>query len=229
MTTATPAMRILVIEDENDLRLGLLRTLREEGYAADGAADGADGLHKAVEWDYDAILLDYQLPVMDGREVLRRLRHLKRTPVIMLTAHNGVDDRITGLDLGADDYVAKPFEEKELLARLRSVIRRNRREPGAFITLGDITVDTVSRRVLKGGAETPLTAREYSVLEYLAHRRGALVTRAELYEHLFDENDDSMSNLLEVHVCNLRRKLHADLIKTRRGLGYIIEGETPAA
>lgn len=229
MTTSTLPMRLLVIEDEPDLRKGLLRMLREEGYAADGAADGTDGLHKATEWDYDAILLDYQLPGMDGREVLRRLRKTKRTPVIMLTAHNGVDDRITGLDLGADDYVAKPFEETELLARIRSVIRRNHRAPGSFIKLGDIAVDTVSRRVTKKGAEALLTAREYAVLEYLAHRRGALVTRAELYEHLFDENDDSMSNLLEVHVCNLRRKLDAELIKTRRGQGYIIEDETPGA
>ena len=117
MTTSTLAMRLLVIEDESDLRKHLLRTLREEGYSADGAADGVDGLHKATEWDYDAILLDYQLPGMDGRELLRRLRKIKRTPVIMLTAHNAVDDRIAGLDLGADDYVAKPFEVNELLAR----------------------------------------------------------------------------------------------------------------
>lgn len=229
MTSLNPAaMRLLVIEDEPDLRKSLLRLLREEGYAADGASDGVEGLHKATEWDYDAILLDYQLPGMDGREVLRRLRKTKRTPVVMLTAHNSIDDRVTGLDLGADDFVAKPYEESELLARIRSVIRRNHRAPGSYIKIGEITVDTASRRVTKGGAEALLTAREYAVLEYLAHRRGALVTRAELHEHLFDENDDTMSNLLEVHVCNLRRKLNQDIIKTRRGQGYIIDSPEAA-
>lgn len=218
-------MRLLIIEDEPDLRKNLLRLFREEGYAADGAADGAEGLHKATEWDYDAIVLDYMLPAMDGREVLRRLRKTKRTPVVMLTAHGGVDDRITGLDLGADDYVTKPFDENELLARIRSVIRRHHRSPNSYLKLGDISVDTVSRRVTKAGGEVLLTGREYAILEYLAHRRGALVPRAELYEHLFDENDDSLSNLLEVHVCNLRRKLGQDIVKTRRGQGYVIEAE----
>lgn len=223
------SMRLLIVEDEPDLRKSLLRLFREEGYAADGAADGEEGLHKAVEWDYDAIVLDYMLPLMDGREVLRRLRKTKRTPVVMLTARGAVDDRVTGLDLGADDYVTKPFDESELLARIRSVIRRHHRAPGSYLKIGDIAVDTVSRRVTRSGAEVLLTGREYAVLEYLAHRRGALVPRAELYEHLFDENDDSLSNLLEVHVCNLRRKLNQDIIKTRRGQGYIIEPESPPA
>jgi DNA-binding response OmpR family regulator len=217
-------MRILIVEDEADLRNGLLRLLREEGYAADGAGDGAEGLHKAMECDYDAIVLDYLMPVMDGREMLRRLRHTKNTPVMMLTARNSVDDRVVGLDLGADDYVAKPFVQQELLARLRALVRRNHNTAVGAITLGDVVVDTVSRRVTKAGKDEAVTGREYALLEYLAHRRGAVVTRAELYDHLFDENEDTLSNLLEVHVCNLRRKLGADLIKTRRGLGYVIEG-----
>lgn len=231
LPTRSEAMRLLVIEDEYDLRNALLRLLREEGYAADGAADGADGLHKAMSADYDAILLDYLLPRMDGREVLRRLRATKRTPVIMLTARDSVDDRVAGLDLGADDYVAKPFVEEELLARIRALIRRNHRAGAAKITLGDITVDTVARRVTKAAADVSLTGREYALLEYMAHRRGALVTRTELYEHLFDENDDTMSNLLEVHICNLRRKLSPDLIRTRRGMGYILgeNADKPAA
>ncbi len=216
-------MRILLVEDEAPLRASLLKVLREEGYAADGAADGAEGRRKALECDYDAILLDHMMPVMDGREMLRRLRGVKRTPVMMLTARDSVEDRVVGLDLGADDYLVKPFMQQELLARLRALVRRNRPSPGVTITLGDVAIDTVARRVAKAGKEQPITGREYTLLEYLAHRRGAVVTRAELYEHLFDENEDTLSNLLEVHVCNLRRKLGAELIRTRRGLGYVIE------
>ena len=148
---------------------------------------------------------------------------VKRTPVMMLTARDSIEDRVVGLDLGADDYLVKPFMQQELLARLRALVRRNRPSPGVTITLGDVAIDTVARRVAKAGKEQPITGREYTLLEYLAHRRGAVVTRAELYEHLFDENEDTLSNLLEVHVCNLRRKLGAELIKTRRGLGYVIE------
>jgi two-component system OmpR family response regulator len=216
-------MRILIVEDEAPLRNGLLKLLREEGYAADAAVDGEEGLRKAMECDYDAIVLDYLMPTMDGREMLRRLRHTKRTPVMMLTARNAVDDRVAGLDLGADDYVAKPFVQQELLARLRALVRRNHSSAVAVIALGDVVIDTAARRVTKAGKDEPVTGREYGLLEYLAHRRGAVVPRAELYEHLFDENEDTLSNLLEVHVCNLRRKLGAELIKTRRGLGYVIE------
>ncbi len=224
-------MRILIVEDEVDVRRSLIRLLREEGYAVDEAAQGSEGLHKALEFDYDVIILDYLMPGMDGREVLRRLRGVKRTPVLMLTARNSIEDRVVGLDLGADDYLAKPFVQKELLARLRALIRRNHQTVGATITLGEVVIDTVARRVTRGGKEEPVTGREYILLEYLAHRRGAVVNRSELYEHLFDENEDTLSNLLEVHVCNLRRKLGSELIKTRRGLGYIIEGtpgEKPA-
>ena len=178
-----------------------------------------------MDFEYDAIVLDYMMPGMDGREVLRRLRAVKRTPVMMLTARNSVDDRVVGLDLGADDYVAKPFVQQELLARLRALVRRNHHTGGVAITVGDVVIDTVSRRVTKAGKAEALTGREYGLLEYLAQRRGAVVTRAELYEHLFDENEDTLSNLLEVHVCNLRRKLGPDLIRTRRGMGY----EIPAA
>ena len=216
-------MRLLIVEDEAALRDSLLRLMREEGYAA----DGAEGLRKAMETDYDAIVLDHLMPVMDGREMLRRLRRAKRTPVMMLTARDATEDRVVGLDLGADDFVAKPFVQQELLARLRALVRRNHRSTTAVITLGDVVIDTAARRVTKAGKEEPVTGREYGLLEYLAHRRGAVVPRAELYEHLFDENEDTLSNLLEVHVCNLRRKLGAELIRTRRGLGYVIEA--PAA
>ena len=221
-------MRILIVEDELPLRNSLLKLLREEGYAADAAADGAEGLRKAMECDYDAIVLDHLMPVMDGREMLRRLRHAKRTPVMMLTARDATEDRVVGLDLGADDFVAKPFVQQELLARLRALVRRHHRSTTAVITVGDVVIDTAARRVTKAGKDEPVTGREYVLLEYLAHRRGAVVPRTELYEHLFDENEDSLSNLLEVHVCNLRRKLGADLIKTRRGLGYVIEAAAKA-
>jgi len=186
-------MRILLVEDEAPLRASLLKVLREEGYAVDGAADGAEGLRKALECDYDVILLDHMMPIMDGREMLRRLRGVKRTPVMMLTARDSIEDRVVGLDLGADDYLVKPFMQQELLARLRALVRRNRPSPGVTITLGDVVIDTVARRVTKGGKEQPVTGREYTLLEYLAHRRGAIVTRAELYEHLFDENEDTLS------------------------------------
>lgn len=215
-------MRILIVEDEADLRTGLVKLFREEGYAVDAAANGIDGLQKAKDFEYDAIVLDYMMPGMDGREVLRRLRSVKRTPVMMLTARNSVEDRVVGLDLGADDYLAKPFVQQELLARLRALVRRSHSGGGATFTLGAVVIDTVARRVTKSGRPEALTGREYALLEYLAHRRGAVVTRAELYEHLFDENEDTLSNLLEVHVCNLRRKLGTDLIRTRRGMGYEI-------
>ena len=215
-------MRILIVEDEADLRNGLVKLFREEGYAVDAASNGVDGLQKAKDFEYDAIVLDYMMPGMDGREVLRRLRSVKRTPVMMLTARNSVEDRVVGLDLGADDYLAKPFVQQELLARLRALVRRNHSVGGATFTIEGVVIDTVSRRVTKAGQPEALTGREYALLEYLAHRRGAVVTRAELYEHLFDENEDTLSNLLEVHVCNLRRKLGTELIRTRRGMGYEI-------
>ena len=218
-------MRLLIVEDEAALRNSLVKLFREEGYAVDAAADGVEGLQKANDFEYDAIVLDFMMPKMDGREVLRRLRHAKRTPVLMLTARNSVEDRVVGLDLGADDYLAKPFVQQELLARLRALVRRNHSSGSVTIALGDVVVDTVARRVTKAGKAETLTGREYALLEYLAHRRGAVVTRAELYEHLFDENEDTLSNLLEVHVCNLRRKLGNGLIHTRRGMGY----EIPAA
>ena len=218
-------MRLLIVEDEAALRNSLVKLFREEGYAVDAAANGVEGLQKAKDFDYDAIVLDFMMPGMDGREVLRRLRHVKRTPVMMLTARNSVEDRVVGLDLGADDYLAKPFVQQELLARLRALVRRNHSSGSVTIALGDVVVDTVARRVTKAGKAETLTGREYALLEYLAHRRGAVVTRTELYEHLFDENEDTLSNLLEVHVCNLRRKLGNGLIHTRRGMGY----EIPAA
>jgi two-component system OmpR family response regulator len=216
-------MRLLLIEDEPDLVRSLSKALREAGYAVDTAADGEDGLYKAMECDYDAIVLDWMLPLLDGRTLLQRLRERKATPVLMLTARDQASDRVQGLDSGADDYLGKPFDLSELLARLRALIRRSVSLGRSQIVVGEIVVDTAARFVTRGAAVIPLTAREYALVEYLALHRGALVTRAALYEHLFDENESSLSNLLDVHVSNVRRKLGHDFITTRRGHGYSIE------
>jgi len=215
-------MRILIVEDEPDMLRTLSQAMREEGHAVDEAADGAEALYKATEWDYDAIVLDGMLPEMDGFEVLRRLRLIKKTPVLMLTARAKVSDRIHGLDTGADDYLAKPVDLNELAARLRAIIRRSQGDASAIITIGDVQIDTSSRRATKGGVSVVLTGGEYPLLEFLALRRGKIVTRTDLYDHLYDENDTPMSNIVDVQVSNLRKKLGADLITTHRGQGYCI-------
>ena len=216
-------MRILVVEDELDLQRGLTRALRDEGYAVDAADNGEDGLFNAENTDYDAVILDVMMPRMDGWDVLKRLRKTKRTPVLMLTARDQSRDRVRGLDSGADDYLVKPFDLPELLARLRAIIRRSANKTTNQIELGDVVVDTAARIVKHGGKLVELTAREYSLVEFLALHRGEVVTRTTLYEHLFDEDDSTLSNLLDVHVSNVRKKISAEFITTRRGHGYCIE------
>ena len=216
-------MRVLAVEDEPDLLGSLTKALREDGYAVDGALDGEEGLYKAENYDYDAVVLDIMLPRLDGWELLRRLRQTKKTPVLMLTARDAVGDRVRGLDTGADDYLVKPFELPELLARLRALIRRSASQAQARLEIGDVVIDTAARTVLHRGKAVALTAREYGLVEFLALHRGKLVTRTMLYEHLFDENDDTLSNLLDVHVSNIRKKLGHEFITTRRGHGYIVE------
>lgn len=216
-------MRVLVVEDQPDLLRNLARTIREEGYAVDTAADGKDGLAKAQDNDYDAIVLDVMLPKMDGWEVLGKLRQTKKTPVLMLTARDAVPDRIRGLDTGADDYLTKPCDLDELLARLRAVIRRSAGQARPLLEIGDVVVDQAAKAVALDGKPVVLTAREYAIVEFLAMRRGEVVTRTTLYEHLMDENDDTLSNLLDVHVFNIRKKLGQGFIMTRRGQGYCIE------
>jgi len=168
-------------------------------------------------------VLDVMLPKLDGWEILRRLRKTKKTPVLMLTARDQSRDRVKGLDTGADDYVVKPFDLPELFARLRALIRRSANKTTSVIEIRGVTVDVAARRVLRAGRPVELTAREYALLEFLASHRGEVVTRTRLYEHLFDENDSTLSNLLDVHVSNLRKKLGAEFITTRRGHGYCIE------
>lgn len=216
-------MRLLVVEDEPDLLDGLAHALRRAGYAVDLAADGSEGLYKAQNTDYDAIVLDIMLPKLDGWEILTRLRKTKNTPVLMLTARDATKDRIRGLDTGADDYLVKPFDNDELIARLRALIRRSARQSRPCIELGEVMIDPRSRTVTRSGEIITLTAREYSILEYLALHRGQVVTRTELYEHLFDENDDTLSNLVDVHIFSIRKKLGQQVISTRRGQGYCIE------
>lgn len=216
-------MRILVVEDEPRLLHNLAKALREEGYAVDTAAAGDEGWFKAETYNYDAVVLDVMLPQLDGWEVLARLRKQKRTPVLMLTARDTPKDRVRGLDGGADDYLIKPFDLDELLARLRALIRRAAGQVTPRLELGDVVVDPRARTVERAGQAVALTAREYAILEYLALHRGKVVTRTDLYEHLFDESDDTLSNLVDVHVFSIRKKLGRELIVTRRGQGYCIE------
>jgi two-component system OmpR family response regulator len=224
-------MRVLVVEDEPDLLMVLSQSLREEGYAVDAASNGRDGLFKAVAGHYDAVVLDLMLPVMDGWAVLRQLRREGHTvPVLVLTARDAVGDRVSGLDLGADDYVVKPFDLNELRARLRALMRRAAGKANPVINLGIVQVDTAKQIVLRAGKPVFLTSREYSLVQLLALHRGELVARNTIYEHLFDEEDDSLSNLVDVHVSNVRKKLGKDFIVTRRGQGYLVgDGLGPVA
>ncbi len=216
-------MRLLIVEDEPDLLASMAQALREEGYAVDTAAEGEDGLFKAESVDYDAIILDVMLPQMDGWTVLKNLRRAKKTPVLMLTARDQSRDRVKGLDTGADDYVVKPFDLPELFARLRALIRRSANRTTNQLEIGRVVIDTAARTVTLDTKPVEITAREYALLEYLALHRGEVVTRATLYEHLFGDDDDTLSNLLDVHVSNLRKKLGHEFISTRRGHGYCIE------
>jgi two-component system OmpR family response regulator len=216
-------MRILVVEDEPRLLRSLAKALREEAYAVDTAEDGEEGLSKAESYNYDAIVLDVMLPRLDGWQLLEQLRKKKSTPVLMLTARDAPKDRVRGLDTGADDYLVKPFDLPELLARLRALIRRSAGQADSKLEVGQVVIDTRARTVTHAGSPVTLTAREYAILEYLGLHRGEVVTRTALYEHLFDESDDTLSNLLDVHVFNLRKKLGQQLITTRRGQGYCIE------
>ncbi len=216
-------MRVLVIEDEPPLLSVVAQALREAGYAVDEAADGEVGLYKAKTWEYDAVVLDIMMPKRDGWSVLAALRKTHKTPVLLLTARDAVADKVRGLDVGADDYLVKPFDLGELLARVRALIRRSAGQPAPIIEIGEVAIDTGAKRVTLDGKPVVLTAREYAIVELLARQRGRVVTRTQIYEHIFDENDDSLSNLVEVHVMNVRKKLGKDFIETRRGLGYVID------
>jgi two-component system copper resistance phosphate regulon response regulator CusR len=222
------AMRLLLVEDEPRAAQAVARGLRDQAYAVDVARDGEQALYLASITDYDAIVLDVALPRLDGLAVCRRLReHDERVPVLMLTARDAVESRIGGLDSGADDYLTKPFDFGELLARLRAVIRRRHRPvTPAVLRVGPLALDTRARRVTNDGRPVVLTAREYALLEYLALRAGSVVGRAEIAEHVWDASYDAMSNVIDVCIQRLRRKIDvpdcASLIETRRGEGYML-------
>jgi len=216
-------MRLLLIEDSVDLARALSRALSEAGYAVDVATTGDDGLFHMTQSTYDAVVLDVMLPGLDGWSVLERARTQGlRTPVVMLTARDGLADRVRGLDLGADDYLTKPFATSELVSRLRAVIRRSYGTASSRIEVGDLVVDTAAREVTRAGARVPLTPREYAIFELLVHRRRALVSRTEIYDHIYDSETDLLSNAIDVHMASLRRKLASIEIRTRRGEGYVL-------
>lgn len=217
-------MRVLIVEDEPDLAATLRKTLAESGFSVDVTADGEEALWRAEGTAYDAIVLDLMIPIVDGWEVMRRIRARgNRSPVLVLTARDATTDKVRALDSGADDYLTKPFTLDELLARIRALIRRAAGSPAPVIRLGEVEIETSARRVTRAGAEVDLAPKEYALLEFLALHRGTLVTRSMLYEHIYDDRDDSMSNLVDVYVSSLRRKLGPGLIRTCRGSGYIID------
>jgi DNA-binding response OmpR family regulator len=220
-------MRVLLVEDYEPLARSVAQGLREAGYAVDRSADGEEGLWYAEANAYDAIVLDIMLPKMDGLTVLKTLREKKNpAAVLLLTARDRLEDRVGGLDAGADDYLVKPFEFAELLARLRALIRRRYRVGESMIRVADLEVDTGARVVKRGGATVPLSAREYALLEYLALRHDQVVTRAEIWEHVYDFASDPSSNVVDVYIGYLRRKIDHErepkLIQTRRGQGYLL-------
>jgi two-component system OmpR family response regulator len=217
-------MRVLVVEDDPDLQGQLAASLAREGYAVDRAADGEEGEFLGATETYDVVVLDLGLPRLDGLSVLRRWREAGNlVPVLILTARDAWHEKVQGIDAGADDYLAKPFRMEELLARVRALIRRTKGQASAELRCGPITLDTRTGRVTVDGRPVPLTGHEYRVLAYLMHRKGQLVSRSELAEHVYAQDLDRDSNTIEVFIGRLRRKLGVDLIATVRGLGYRLE------
>lgn len=220
-------MRILLIEDDVRIANFISKGLRENAYAVDTAANGEEGLYLASINSYDAIVLDVMMPIKDGFTVCREFRRDNvKTPILMLTARDAVSDRITGLDSGADDYLVKPFEFGELLARLRALLRRSTDVRPPRIVVADLEIDTTEQRVWRNNQEIFLTTKEYALLEYMAREHGKVLGRAEIAEHVWDENFDAFSNLIDVYIKRLRIKMDEgfpiQLIHTRRGAGYVL-------
>jgi two-component system copper resistance phosphate regulon response regulator CusR len=221
-------MRVLVVEDDVRIAAFVAKGLRENSYAVDTAADGEEALYMASLSPYDLFVLDVNLPYKDGFAVCRELREGGNSkPILMLTARDAVDDRVWGLDTGADDYLVKPFEFRELLARLRALLRRNVESRAAKIVIADLEIDTVSQTVRRSDRPVELTTKEYSLIEFLALNRGRVVGREEISEHVWNDSFDPFSNLIEVYIKRLRKKLDEgyslQLIHTRRGSGYILD------
>jgi two-component system OmpR family response regulator len=226
-------MRILLVEDEIKMSRALRRGLEQEGYAVDTALDGHDGLHRATEWDYDVVVLDVMLPGLDGVVVCRRLRRAGRwAPVLMLTARDAVEDRVAGLDGGADDYLTKPFSFAELLARLRALARRGPVERPAVLEVGDLRLDPAARRVWRGDSEVSLSAKEFQLLETFMRHPGEVLSRYQLLEHAWDYDYENRSNIVDVYVRYLRDKIDRPFgrssLETVRGAGYRLDDRVPA-
>lgn len=226
-------MRVLLVEDDPGVRRFVIKGLREQAYAVDTATTGEEALYQADINTYDLIILDVMIPAPDGFEVCRRIRKSgKRMPILMLTARDSVEDRVSGLDRGADDYLTKPFEFRELLARLRALLRRATELHPPKVAVGDLILDTATQSATRGGHAISLTHKEYALLEYLVRNAGRVVSRADIAEHVWDETFDPFSNLIEVYVNRLRRKIDPDgrseLLQTRRGAGYILMGSAEA-
>jgi len=217
-------MRVLIVEDEPNLGTQLKNSLEANGYAVDLASDGEDGHYLGSTESYDAIILDLGLPTIDGLTILDKWRKEgKVTPVLVLTARDSWSDKVAGLDAGADDYLAKPFQTQELIARLRALIRRASGNASSELIAGDVRLDTRSGRVTLAGEPIKMTAQEYKLLSYLIHHKGKVVSRTELIEHIYDQDFDRDSNTIEVFVTRIRKKLGADVITTIRGLGYSLD------
>ncbi|RFC52677.1 MAG: two-component system, OmpR family, copper resistance phosphate regulon response regulator CusR [Verrucomicrobia bacterium] len=226
-------MKVLVVEDNEPLRRSISQRLRESGFAVDETGDGPEGLWLATENKYAVAILDLMLPGLDGIELLRKMRKQNEdSSVLIITARDQVGDRVAGLDAGADDYLVKPFALDELMARVRALTRRAHSVKNPILKVGDLEIDTRRRAASRGGEAIDLTAREYALLELLALRAGEVVSRAEIWEQLYDFNQDPESNVVDVFVAYLRRKIEREgkpkLIHTRRGMGYILEERAEA-
>jgi two-component system copper resistance phosphate regulon response regulator CusR len=223
-------MRILIVEDEPKTAAYASKGLTEHGFVVDIAQNGVDGQHLALNSDYDLIVLDIMLPAVDGWTVLREIRRKKQTPVLFLTARDEVADRVKGLELGADDYLVKPFAFSELLARVRTVLRRGAQHSDGRIKIADLEIDPAKRRVLRSGRRIDLTAKEFALLDYLARHAGEVLSRTLIAEHVWDMNFDSDTNVVDVAMRRLRAKIDdpfvAKLIHTIRGVGYVLEERT---
>jgi DNA-binding response OmpR family regulator len=223
-------MRVLVVEDYKPIARVLRQGLEEEGFAVDVAADGPEGDFKARSAEYDVIILDVMLPGADGLSLLQRWRRDGlRAHVLVLTARSGLDDKVRGLDQGADDYLTKPFDLEELMARVRALIRRGHQVKDPVLRVHDLEIDTTARTVKRAGRPVHLTPREYALLEFLAYHQGKVVSRAMIWEHLYDEHDENTSNVVDVYIRYLRNKIdkgfEPPLILTRWGEGYLLRGE----
>jgi DNA-binding response OmpR family regulator len=221
-------MRILLVEDYAPVRESVAQALEEAGFAVDASGDGEEGLWYGQSGEYDVLVLDIVLPKVDGLSILKALRQGgNQTPVLLLTAKDTVADRVIGLDVGADDYLVKPFALEELLARVRALLRRKYETADPVIRVRDLEVDTVGRVVRRGGERIDLTAREYALLEFLAHRVGEVVSRTDIWEHVYDFHSTVESNVVDVYIGYLRKKMEGPdrprLIHTRRGQGYVLE------